>query len=83
VLALLQPLIERGQRAGTFRSDVPAQWHLSMLLALAHAATSELRAKHIAAAQIEPALVTTILGALGADVRGSRRLSRQKMRRET
>jgi hypothetical protein len=54
-----------------------------MLLALAHAATSELRAKHIAAAQIQPALVTTILGALGADVRGSRRLPRQKTRRET
>src|ERR671918_694749 len=27
VLGLLQPLIERGQRAGAFRSDVPAMWH--------------------------------------------------------
>ena len=28
VLALLAPLIERGQRDGTFRADVPARWHL-------------------------------------------------------
>src|SRR5436190_1854840 len=39
VLALLGSLIERGQRAATFRSDVPAAWHLSMLLALIHAAS--------------------------------------------
>src|SRR6266508_2189182 len=31
VFALLQPLIERGQRAGAFRSDVPSTLHLSML----------------------------------------------------
>jgi AcrR family transcriptional regulator len=66
VLALLQPLIERGQRAGTFRSDIPAQWHLSMLLALIHAASGELQAKRFPAAEIEPALVTTVLGALSA-----------------
>ncbi len=66
VLALLQPLIERGQRAGTFRSDVPAAWHLSMLLALIHAASSELESKRLAAAEIESALVTTVLGALSA-----------------
>jgi TetR/AcrR family transcriptional regulator, mexCD-oprJ operon repressor len=66
VLALLQPLIERGQRAGTFRSDLPAHWHLSMLLALIHAASAELQAKQLPAAEIESALVTTVLGALGA-----------------
>lgn len=33
VLALLQPLIERGQRTGAFRADLPAPSHLSMLLA--------------------------------------------------
>jgi TetR/AcrR family transcriptional regulator, mexCD-oprJ operon repressor len=65
VLVLLQPLIERGQRADTFRSDVPAQWHLSILLALIHAASGELQAKRLPAAQIESALVATILGALG------------------
>jgi AcrR family transcriptional regulator len=69
VLALLQPLIERGQRAGTFRSDVPPAWHLSMLLALIHAASGELHSKRLPAAEVEAALVTTVLGALGASRR--------------
>jgi TetR/AcrR family transcriptional regulator, mexCD-oprJ operon repressor len=67
VLALLQPLIERGQRAGRFRSDVPAQWHLSMLLALTHAASAELQAKRMPADEVESGLVATALGALSAD----------------
>jgi len=66
VLALLQPLIERGQRTGAFRSNLPAQWHLSMLLALIHAASGELQAKRLSAAEIEAALVSTVLGALAA-----------------
>jgi TetR/AcrR family transcriptional repressor of mexCD-oprJ operon len=66
VLTLLQPLIERGQRDGTFRSDVAAAWHLSMLLALIHAASGELQAKRLPATEIEAALVTTVLGALSA-----------------
>src|SRR6266511_4408382 len=66
VLALLQPLIERGQRAGAFRSDVPTAWHLSMLLALIHSASAELQTIRLPAAEIEAALVTTVLGALGA-----------------
>jgi AcrR family transcriptional regulator len=65
VLALLQPLIARGQSAGAFRRDVPAQWHLSMLLALIHAASGELQAKRLPAAEIESALVASVLGALG------------------
>lgn len=68
VLALLEPLIERGQKAGTFRSDVPAAWHLSMLLALIHAASSEMQAKRLPAAEIESALVTTALGALAHQI---------------
>jgi TetR/AcrR family transcriptional regulator, mexCD-oprJ operon repressor len=66
VLALLQPLIERGQRAGAFRPDVPAAWHLAMLLALIHAASAELQTNQLPAAEIESALVTTVLGALSA-----------------
>src|SRR5215207_8382236 len=72
VLALLQPLIERGQRAGAFRSDVPATWHLSMLLALIHAASAELESKRLIAAEIESALVPTVLGALSATGRDTR-----------
>jgi AcrR family transcriptional regulator len=66
VLALLQPLIERGQRTGAFRADLPARWHLSMLLALIHAASGELQAKRLPASKIESALLATVLGALDA-----------------
>src|SRR4051812_15070722 len=47
VLATLQPLIERGQADGSFRADVPAAWHLSMLMALMHTASGELRAGRV------------------------------------
>jgi AcrR family transcriptional regulator len=66
VLATLEPLIERGQADGTFRADVPAAWHLSMLIALMHAASGELGAARVNDADAEPALVATILGAVSA-----------------
>ena len=66
VLATLEPLIERGQADGTFRADVPAAWHLSMLLALMHAASGELGAGRVEDADAGPALVATVLGAVVA-----------------
>jgi AcrR family transcriptional regulator len=69
VLAALAPLIERGQADGSFRADVPAAWHLSMLIALMHAASGELRAGRVTEADAEPALIATILGALSASRR--------------
>jgi AcrR family transcriptional regulator len=69
VLAALQPLIARGQRDGHFRADVPAAWHLSMLLALMHAASGELHAGRVTDTDAEPALVATIVGALSGDRR--------------
>jgi AcrR family transcriptional regulator len=64
VLATLEPLIERGQREGRFRADVPPAWHLSMLMALIHAASAELRAGRLPAEQVERAMVETVLGAV-------------------
>ena len=64
VLAILVPLIERGQRDGAFRADVPVVWHLSMLLALVHAASSELSAGRMPEADVEAALIRTVLGAV-------------------
>jgi AcrR family transcriptional regulator len=64
VLAVLVPLIERGQRGGSFRTDVTIAWHLSMLLALIHAASGELTAERMPEAEVEAALVTTVLGAI-------------------
>lgn len=66
VFAFLQPLIERGQVTGAFRSDVPTAWHLAMLLAIIHTASDELHANRLPAEAVESALVKTVLGALGA-----------------
>jgi AcrR family transcriptional regulator len=70
VLAVLQPLVERGQRDGAFRSGVPAAWHLSMLLALVHAASGEFSAGRIPAAKVEAALLASMLGAISAPPTG-------------
>jgi AcrR family transcriptional regulator len=67
VVAILLPLVERGQRDGSFRAEVPAVWHLSMLLALVHAASGELAAGRIPAAQVEAALLASVLGAIRVD----------------
>jgi len=66
VLATLQPLIERGQADGSFRVDVPAAWHVSMVMALIHAASGELSAGRLNDADAGTALVATILGAVTA-----------------
>jgi AcrR family transcriptional regulator len=64
VFAVLEPLVERGQKAGKFRSDVPAAWHLSMIMALVHAAVAELHAERLPAENVESALRATVLGAV-------------------
>jgi AcrR family transcriptional regulator len=66
VLDRLEPLIERGQAAGVFRPDVPAAWHLAVVLALVHTASATLQAGHGTPEAIESALVATVLGAVGA-----------------
>jgi AcrR family transcriptional regulator len=66
VLGTLEPLIERGRADGTFRADVPAAWHLSMLMALMHAASGELSAGRVTDQDAGPALIATVLGAVSA-----------------
>lgn len=62
--AILQPLIERGQASGAFRADVPVARHLPMILALIDAASGELRAARVTEAQVESALIASVVGAL-------------------
>jgi hypothetical protein len=66
VFASLAPLVERGQADGSFRADVPAEWHLAMLMALVHAASAELRASRVPDADAEDAVAATVLGALSS-----------------
>ena len=43
----LAPLIERGQRDGVFRRDVPVAWHIAVIRAIVHAASAELQSGRI------------------------------------
>ena len=58
-MTLFVPLIERGQKKGVFRSDLPVSWHLGMIRAIAHAASAELRNGRIAESRVEEALIST------------------------
>jgi hypothetical protein len=60
------PLIERGQKKGVFRKDLPVAWHLAMLRAIAHAASTEVQSGRISESDVEAAILSTALNALRA-----------------
>jgi AcrR family transcriptional regulator len=64
VLDQLEPLIERGQRQGVFRSDLPLAWHLAVIRAIVHTASHESRGGRIPEEQAEAAMLTTALNAI-------------------
>jgi AcrR family transcriptional regulator len=65
----LVPLIERGQRDGTFRSDLPVTWHMAVIRAIVHTASHELQSGRITERDVEAAMLTTALAAI-AERRG-------------
>jgi AcrR family transcriptional regulator len=66
VTAQLAPLIERGQKEGVFRSDLPVSWHLAVIRAIVHTASGELRSGRISEADVERAMLATALAAIAA-----------------
>ena len=60
----LAPLFERGQAEGVFRSDVPVAWHLAVVRAIVHIASTELQAGRISQAEVERTMLTTALAAV-------------------
>jgi AcrR family transcriptional regulator len=64
VMTLFVPLIERGQKDGVFRNDLPVSWHLGMIRAIAHTASAELRSGRIDESRVEDALISTAQSAL-------------------
>jgi len=58
------PLIERGQKEGVFRSDLPVEWHLAVIRSIVHTASNEWQSGRISEAQVEPAMLTTITAAI-------------------
>ena len=65
VMAHFAPLVERGQRKGVFRSDVPIAWHLAVLRAIVHAASAELQSGRLSENEVEQTVLTTVLAAMG------------------
>jgi AcrR family transcriptional regulator len=69
VLDQLEPLIERGQKQGVFRSDLPVVWHLAVIRAIVHTASRESQGGRIPESQAEAAMLTTALAAIGGTAR--------------
>ena len=65
VMTHFAPLIERGQKDGVFRSDVPVSWHLAVLRAIVHTASAELQSGRLSEAEVEQTMLTTVFAALG------------------
>src|SRR6187401_627274 len=64
MLDQLEPLIERGQKQGVFRRDLPVVWHLAVLRAIVHAASTEIRGGRISESEAEPAMLSTAISAI-------------------
>lgn len=58
--AVVHALVERGRRDGSFRTDVPAGWLITSLLALVHAAADEVRADVLDSDAALDALTVTV-----------------------
>jgi TetR/AcrR family transcriptional regulator, mexCD-oprJ operon repressor len=66
VLDQLEPLIERGQKQGVFRRDLPVAWHLAVLRAIVHTASHELQAGRIGESDVEAAMLSTAIAAISS-----------------
>ena len=64
VLEQLAPLIERGQKQGVFRSDLPIAWQLAVIRAIVHAASNEIQGGRLAVADAESAMLSTAISAI-------------------
>jgi TetR/AcrR family transcriptional repressor of mexCD-oprJ operon len=63
ILRRVQSLIERGQRAGTFRTDLPKQWLITTAFSLMHAAAEDAAAGRIEADDAAGLITATLLAA--------------------
>lgn len=58
----LRAFIERGQREGSFRRDLPAEWLMTSYFALMHAYRDGVVSGHLDQARARTILTTTVLG---------------------
>ena len=64
VLDQLEPLIERGQKRGAFRSDLPVSWLLAVTRSIVHTSSHEIRGGRLPDSEAEEVMISTILGAI-------------------
>ena len=64
MLDQIEPLIERGQKQGVFRSDLPVAWHLAVVRAIVHAASAAVQGGRLAESEAEAAMLTTAINAI-------------------
>jgi AcrR family transcriptional regulator len=64
MLDQLEPLIERGQKQGVFRRDLPVAWHLAVIRAIVHAASTEIQGGRISESEAEAAMLSTAVAAI-------------------
>jgi AcrR family transcriptional regulator len=63
ILRRVQSLISRGQRAGTFRADLPEQWLITTAFSLMHAVAEEAAAGRVTADAAAGLITATLLAA--------------------
>lgn len=59
----VQSLIERGQREGAFRSDLPVAWLVAVFYSVMHSAAAEIGAGRLAAGEAARVITATLLAA--------------------
>ncbi len=64
VLGRIQALIERGQDAGEFRTDLPLPWLVSLAINVMHAAAAKVSAGRLSSDQAPSVVAGTLLAAL-------------------
>jgi AcrR family transcriptional regulator len=64
IMRRVQSIIERGQRAGTFRTDLPKRWLVTTAISLMHAAAEENTAGRLDANDATRIIASTVLAAL-------------------
>jgi AcrR family transcriptional regulator len=64
VVRLVRPLLKRGQASGAFKSELPIDWMVTVLLELMHAASREVAAGRLPEGKAQRALIASTTGAL-------------------
>ncbi len=66
VVRRIQSLLERGQRGGVFRKDLPKRWMVTTVLSLMHAAAEDVAAARLKVDQVPGLITATLLAAFTA-----------------